>query len=215
MPNLCPKGSQDVKKAKKQSAIESTLQELADLLPVVSQAFVEAVQAPPGSREIAALAVSRLEDQADGKHLELVKQVGSTFITPFDREDLFELLENLDDIIDEFDLCARVVSSLPIEVIPEPLLKSTRDLKDMAVLMSQAVHMIKTPEELMKTLVQANRHYAAVRINYIAFLQVSFDGTIDPLNVLQGKIIAEHIEEIAGDMEEFGRALGVMAIKET
>jgi uncharacterized protein Yka (UPF0111/DUF47 family) len=204
-----------VKKAKKQTAIESTLQELADLLPVVSQAFVEVAEAPPDGREVAALVVSRLEDQADEKHLELVKQVGSTFITPFDREDLFELLENLDDIIDEFDFCARIFSALPIEIIPDPLLKSARELKEMAVLMSQAVHMIKNPDELMNTLVQANHHYAAVRINFVAFLQVSFDGTIDPLSVVQGKIIAEHIEEIAGDMEEFGRALGVMAIKET
>jgi uncharacterized protein Yka (UPF0111/DUF47 family) len=204
-----------MKKTKKQSAIESTLQELADLLPEISQAFVEVAQAPADSREAKVLAVSQLEDQADSRHLELVKQVGSTFITPFDREDLFELLESLDDIIDEFDLCARVLAALPIDVVPAPLLKSVHELRAMAGLMSQAVHLIKDPDELVKTLVQANHHYAAVRFNYVAFLQVSFEGGVDSLNVLQAKILADHIEEIAGDMEVFGRALGVMAIKET
>ncbi len=204
-----------MKRAKKQSAIESTLQELADLLPEVSQAFVELANAPIDERESRVIPVSRIEDQADERHLELVKQVGSTFITPFDREDLFELLESLDDIIDEFDLTARVFAALTIDVIPSPLLKSTQDLREMAVLMSQAVHLIKDPEELVKTLVEANRHYASVRYNYVAFLQVSFASAIDPLSLIQAKILAEHIEEIAGDLEDFGRALGVMAIKET
>jgi uncharacterized protein Yka (UPF0111/DUF47 family) len=96
-----------------------------------------------------------------------VKRVGSTFITPFDREDLFELL------------------------------KRTQDLREMAAFMCQAIHLIKDPEEPVKNLVGANRHYSSVRYNYVAFLKVSFESAIDLLSFMQAKVPAQHIEGIA------------------
>jgi uncharacterized protein Yka (UPF0111/DUF47 family) len=204
-----------VKLKKKQSAIEMTLADLVELLPQVASAYLEVLQAPLSQREVKAGVVASFESEADDRHLALVRDVGNTFITPYDREDLFDLLENLDDIIDDFDLAAQTCAAIPLETVPEPLIRSAKEVQSMALLLSRAVHLIKEPEDLLQTLMEANRHYAAIRRQYVSFLGVALRDGASPIEALRGKIIADQIEGIAGEIESFGRSIGVMAIKET
>ena len=46
--------------------------------------------------------VKALEKEADGKRLELVQNLNKTFLTPFDREDIYNLSKALDDILDYY-----------------------------------------------------------------------------------------------------------------
>lgn len=204
-----------MKLKKKQSAIESTLGELAGLVPSCADALVAVLEAPAQERQAKSEIVSEIEAEADDRHLALVRDVGNTFITPFDREDLFDLLEDLDDIIDDIDLTARTCAALPFAKMPQQILASGQEISAMAVLMSKAVHLIKEPEDLLKTLVAANGHYAAIRQLYVAYLAEALAEGQSALEALRGKVVADQIELIAGEMESFGRALGVMAIKET
>ncbi len=204
-----------MKLKKKQSAIESTLGELAGLVPSCADALVAVLEAPAQERQAKSEIVSEIEAEADDRHLALVRDVGNTFITPFDREDLFDLLEDLDDIIDDIDLTARTCAALPFAEMPQQILASGQEISAMAVLMSKAVHLIKEPEDLLKTLVAANGHYAAIRQLYVAYLAEALAEGQSALEALRGKVVADQIELIAGEMESFGRALGVMAIKET
>ena len=43
--------------------------------------------------------VKSLEKQADCKRFELIQELSKTFITPYDREDIFTLSKALDDIL--------------------------------------------------------------------------------------------------------------------
>lgn len=204
-----------MKRAKKQSAIEVTLSALAAMLPEAAALYCEITSGPPSRRPVSAAALARMEQEADEKHLDLVRQVGGTFITPYDREDLFGLLESLDDIIDAFDLSGRTIVALPIVDLPNALVKSASHLQEMALVLSNAVHLIKSPEELVDALVQVNSHYGTIRTNYISYLAVALTDSASPIESLRGKVVAEQIEAIGGEMESFGRALAVMAIKET
>lgn len=46
--------------------------------------------------------VKKLEKEADQKRWELVQDLNKTFITPFDREDIYNLSKALDDILDYY-----------------------------------------------------------------------------------------------------------------
>lgn len=204
-----------MKLKKKQAAIETTLSELVALVPTCAAALRDVLEAPPSERAAKADIVSQMENEADERHLALVRDVGNTFITPFDREDLFDLLENLDDIIDEIDLTARTCAAISIQKLPEQLLASGQEIAAMAEYLSKAVHLIKDPEELVKTLVAANGHYSQVRTLYVSYLAEALADDRSAMEALRGKVIADQMELIAGEMESFGRALGFMAIKET
>lgn len=59
--------------------------------------------------------VKTLEKEADQKRWELVQGLDSTFITPFDREDVFTLSKALDDVLDYYKT---TVSEMEIYRIP-------------------------------------------------------------------------------------------------
>jgi uncharacterized protein Yka (UPF0111/DUF47 family) len=204
-----------MKLKKKLTAIETTLGELAALVPKAAEGYLAVLQAPKSERAAESEKVSALEAEADDRHLALVRDVGNTFITPYDREDLFGLLEDLDDIIDDIDLASRTCAALPVDALADEVINSGRDVHQMAELMSGAVSLIKDPEELVKTLVQANEHYASIRANYVAYLARLLSDESSAIEAVRGKLLVDQIETIAGEMESFGRSLGVMAIKET
>ena len=54
-------------------------------------------------REAIAEQMREAEHQADETTHRIVKQVNSTFITPFDREDIYALASSLDDVMDYMD----------------------------------------------------------------------------------------------------------------
>lgn len=204
-----------MKLKKKLTAIETTLGELATLLPQAAAGYLDVLQAPRNDRAAAAEKVSALESEADDRHLALVRDVGNTFITPYDREDLFGLLESLDDIIDAIDLASRTCAAVPVDLVADEVIDSGRNVQQMAELMSRAVSLIKDPEDLVKTLVQANQQYASIRSNYITYLARLLEDDGSPIEAIRGRLLVDQIETIAGEMESFGRSLGVMAIKET
>jgi uncharacterized protein len=55
-------------------------------------------------------AVARYEDEADGIIREVMQLVRRTFITPFDRSDIMDLITSMDDAIDQMHKTAKVVT---------------------------------------------------------------------------------------------------------
>lgn len=76
------------------------------LLREQAEYITEAVQAlsafAQNLNEADAAKVKSLEKQADCKRFELVQDLNNTFITPYDREDIFTLSKALDDVLDYF-----------------------------------------------------------------------------------------------------------------
>ena len=73
----------------------ATIVEAADLLEL---ALTEGGNLAERQREIKAL-----ENRGDGITHEIVSTLNRTFVTPFDREDIFSLSRSIDDVIDYAD----------------------------------------------------------------------------------------------------------------
>jgi uncharacterized protein len=63
--------------------------------------------------------VKALEKEADNKRQELVQNLSKTFITPFDREDIYILSKSLDDILDYYKTAVNEIEIYRIESSPE------------------------------------------------------------------------------------------------
>ncbi|MCI1982469.1 MAG: DUF47 family protein [Oscillospiraceae bacterium] len=63
--------------------------------------------------------VEALEKQADAKRAELIRELNKTFITPFDREDIFMLSKCLDDVLDYFKTTVLEMEIYKIDYAPE------------------------------------------------------------------------------------------------
>jgi uncharacterized protein len=75
--------------------------------------------------------VRDLEDEADALKMDLEKKLVDSFVTPFDREDIFELSATLDEVINASKAIVREVEAF--EVLPE----QNPELLDMADLLVQ------------------------------------------------------------------------------
>ncbi len=63
--------------------------------------------------------VKSLEKKADQKRFELVQDLNKTFITPYDREDIFMLSKSLDDILDYYKTTVKEMEIYQIGHSPE------------------------------------------------------------------------------------------------
>lgn len=63
--------------------------------------------------------VKSLEEQADQKRFELVQDLNKTFITPYDREDIYMLSKSLDDILDYYKTTIKEMEIYQVGQAPE------------------------------------------------------------------------------------------------
>ena len=89
-------------KFRRPDAIQKMMSEAASHLPDATMAFYSLVTANPEARP--ALAKKRRYwVEADERQVGLMRKVATTFITPYDREDIYGMFETLDDIVDSLD----------------------------------------------------------------------------------------------------------------
>jgi len=67
--------------------------------------------------------VRRLEHEADDIVADLEKKLIDTFITPFDREDIYDLSRNLDEVINGAKSAVREIEALQVPVSDDQFLK--------------------------------------------------------------------------------------------
>ncbi len=104
--------------------------------------------------------IKDLEHQADDITHHTVELLHKTFITPFDREDIYRLIGKLDDILDFMDAAAERLYLYEITAVPKEMLqladiclKSTYAIKDAMGYLND----LKKPEEMFKICVEVHR----------------------------------------------------------
>ena len=110
--------------------------------------------------------VKSLEEDADDKRRELIQNLNNTFITPFDREDIFTLSKSLDDILDYFKTTVNQMEIYAIEPAPE-LISFTQLLQAGSKSIHDAVCCMKTnPAESVKNAMKAKKSENKVEALY-------------------------------------------------
>src|ERR1700759_4093898 len=76
------------------------------------------VIATRGERDALAKELRDLEHVGDDRTHNIVREVNSTFVTPFDREDIYRLAGRLDDVMDFFEAAGDLIVLYDLEVLP-------------------------------------------------------------------------------------------------
>lgn len=102
-------------------------------------------------------AVKSLEEQADQKRFELIQDLDKTFITPYDREDIYMLSKSLDDILDYYKTTIKEMEIYQIGHSPE--LTEFLDVLELASkdIYDSVCHLEKEPKKAMQYAVQAKK----------------------------------------------------------
>ena len=119
------------------------LKRLSEILTSSSDLLVESMQHDkPEEREDYYKRIKDMEREGDKQTHLIFDELGKTFITPFDREDIHDLASTMDDVIDGINSCAKRITIYN----PHPIANSGKELS--LLIQQAAVYISKAMDEL-------------------------------------------------------------------
>ena len=156
------------------------------------------------------------EHAADDLTHKALERLDSSFITPFDREDIHALVNGIDDVIDTIDALAKRFPIFHIADMPAAFVQQTDVLVQSTRAMSEAVHRLRKTRklgELKDALIEIHRlESLGDDVNHAA-LRKLFDGQTGPLEVMKWKNLYDYVEEAIDGCEDVGETLERIVLK--
>lgn len=159
-----------------------------------------------------------VEHDNDALTHQLFQKINSTFVTPFDREDIYRLGSQLDDVMDHLEgigslLYLYGLTTLP--VLPREMHEMVQVLAQQARLTAETMPRLKSMKELMDYWVECNRLENEGDRAYRMLLVRLFSGEYDALTVLKMKEVADELEAACDAFEHVANTVETIAVKES
>ena len=170
-----------------------------------------------GDRHQAEIVV-RAEAEEDELRRILIDELNRSFVTPFDREDIFALSRALDDVLDYAYSTVDEMEILKVE--PDPFVhKMARLLREGAEELNLAVQTLKTrPQVANEHAVRAKQIENQAEKVYREALVHLFDGITaieDVVYVLKMREVYRHLSNAADRGDEAANVIGDIVVKMT
>ncbi|WP_157538457.1 MULTISPECIES: DUF47 domain-containing protein [unclassified Nocardioides] len=154
------------------------------------------------------------EHAADETTHEIVKKVNSTFVTPFDREDIYALGSGLDDVMDMMDEAVDLILLYEVQTLPAELSEQVEVLQRCAELTAAAMPRLQSMQSLDDYWIEINRLENAGDRNHRRILASLFSGEYKTIEVLKLKDIVESLEGAIDAFEKVANTVEQIAVKE-
>ena len=166
-------------------------------------------------REDVAKRMRQAEHTADETTHELIRKVNSTFVTPFDREDIYALGSGLDDVMDSMDEAVDLILLYEVKTLPADLSTQVEVLQRCADLTAAAMPNLRSMQSLEEYWIEINRLENAGDKNHRRTLARLFSGEFKTIEVLKLKDVAETLEEAIDAFEKVANIVEQIAVKES
>jgi uncharacterized protein len=195
-----------------------SLQQISDVMLKAADLLIESLQTT--TNDVRMSYYRRIKDEErEGDKLshKIFEELSTSFITPFDREDIHLLADSLDDVIDRINSCAkRIAIYNPKENTPEALelAKIVRQdavcissaTADLGMVRKNATHLKARSKELHDLENQADDIYEEAIIRL-------FGSEKDGIELIKTKEILNELEKATDAAEDVGKALRTVIVK--
>jgi len=175
----------------------------------------ELIRAEPEARPPLVDRMRRVEHLADGATHEIMRRLNSTFVTPFDRADIYALASSLDDCIDEMDAAADLIVLYKLNGLPPGVTRQVEILGRQARLTAEAMPRLKSMKNLDEYWVEINRLENEADRIYRTMLAELFNEATDPIVILKIKEVIDYLESAADAFETVAHHVETIAVKES
>jgi predicted phosphate transport protein (TIGR00153 family) len=180
---------------------------------VMSRMFAERQAIDEACRQI-----SNYETQADGVTRDVLHAVRRTFITPFDRSAITDLISSMDDAIDEMQKTAKAITQFEVTSF-EP------QMCEMAALSEKAAHLVAKAMPLLRS-VGSNHDELDTITEQIVHLEEDADNLHDSglkalfqanregnaMGYIVGREIYSHLEKVLDRFEDVANEISGIVI---
>jgi predicted phosphate transport protein (TIGR00153 family) len=154
------------------------------------------------------------EHNADETTHAIVRRVNQTFVTPFDREDIYRLASGLDDVMDMMDEVVDLVLLYEVKILPPELSEQVAVIQQCADLTAAAMPKLQSMQSLEDYWIEINRLENAGDRNHRRQLANLFSGEFKTIEVLKLKDIVEALEHAIDAFESVANTVEQIAVKE-
>jgi uncharacterized protein len=166
-------------------------------------------------REELADRLRELERAGDQAAHDIFKQVNSSFVTPFDREDIYSLASDLDDVMDHIEAAADLVVLTGLGDLPSEMAKQVELLQRCARATADAMPGLSTMKGLEDYWIEVNRLENEADRLYRRLVSRLYSGEFKALEVLKLKEVADELEEAADAFEHVANVVESITVKES
>ena len=159
-----------------------------------------------------------VEHDNDALTHELYNRINSSFVTPFDREDIYRLGSGLDDVMDHLEAVGSLIylyglTKLP--ALPREMHELVDVLDQQAKITADAMPRLRSMRDLDDYWVEINRLENEGDRAYRMLLVRLFSGEYDALTVLKMKEVADELEAACDAFEHVAHTIETIAVKES
>jgi len=184
--------------------ISAAARELKEMLADKNHAFADYAKRIKG-----------LEHACDELTHNISTRLNKSFITPFDREDIYTMSTALDDIVDLIDDAARAIIIFDVHETTDYARSFADVIVRMAEQLEEIVAMLQKPKNVTQRLVEIHRLENEGDDIYHAAIAELFHDSHDALTVLKWKEVYEKLEAAVDRCENVANIIESVIIKHT
>lgn len=166
--------------------------------------------------EAALKKIEEFEHTGDKITHETMERLNRTFITPFDREDIHQLVSSLDDVLDFIFAASSSLTLYKINPIPDSIKKISVLLVSIISEVLNAVSRLsnlKRPEMILALCIEVNRLENEVDNVHRRALAMLFENEKDPVTIIKIKQILEDLETATDKCEDVANVIEGIVLK--
>lgn len=156
-----------------------------------------------------------IEHEGDEIVHEIMRRLNTTFVTPFEREDISQLGSYLDDVLDHVEATAELLQLHKIEHPLPQMITLAETLAQAAQITATAIPGLRKMKGLESYTVEVNRLENEGDRAYRRTIAALFSGEFAAMDVLKWKDIIEEIEEAIDRLESVANTVEDIVLKQT
>ncbi len=153
------------------------------------------------------------EHRCDTLTHDTIQRLHRTFVTPFDREDLYAMATSLDDVMDAIDQAASLVRNYRITIVPNGSRELIHIVTQSAARLHTAMDALETKTPVQPHTVEINRLENEADRAYQVAIQTLFETETDPIRLIKSKDLLDVLEQITDRCEDVANVIDGVVVK--
>jgi hypothetical protein len=185
---------------------------MASEIRSAAQLLEEMLATDPPDAHKAAL-IKDAEHRCDALTHDTIQRLHRTFVTPFDREDLYALATSLDDVMDAIDHAAALVGLYKIATIRPGARELAHTVSSSADRLHSALEALAAKKPVQPHAVEINRLENEADRAYQEAVRGLFETESDPILIIKWKELFDVLEEITDCCEDVANVIEGVVVK--
>lgn len=176
-------------------------------------ALVDMLQGPIENYEAQSKRIKTAEHACDELTHKVTTKLNKSFITPFDREDIYMLAVALDDVLDYVDAAARAILMYDINEMNDHARHFAKVIQSLAIELHSAVSQLDKPTTMNQHIVEIHRLENEADDVYFRAIGELFHNNTEAVTLIKWKELYEILENATDRCESVANIIESIFIK--